>query len=165
MIQLIKVQELVVSEVQESEMLAETYLKKVAEIDYALKVAKERKSQIEDDLYSVHAVRFDKEKVSGGIQTDTAMKIENAQKNLGFIDRHIRELEEAKRTAYDRMKSLPNIEHGAILISYYLNHKSVEEIAADLHVSRSTAYTRFGESKTEFAKYHKTWLRGVVSVP
>ena len=79
MIRWIKIQELVVSEVQESEMLAETYLKKVAEIDYALKVAKERKSQIEDDLYSVHAVRFDKEKVNGGIQTDTAMKIENAQ--------------------------------------------------------------------------------------
>lgn len=145
-------------------MTAVQYLETVKKIEYRLMTLKKEREKVEEDLFSIKAMNYEKDRVTGGEPADTCDKLERAEQILRNIDEKEAVLIEVKEEARARINEIQDVDSVCFLIDYYINNTPLLEIERSMNISISTFYRKRSDAISQFQKVHAKWLESLTEL-
>lgn len=145
-------------------MTAVQYLETVKKIEYRLMTLKKEREKVEEDLFSIKSMNYEKDRVTGGEPADTCDKLERAEQILRNIDEKEAVLIEVKEEARARINEIQDVDSVCFLIDYYINNTPLLEIERSMNISISTFYRKRSDAISQFQKVHAKWLESLTEL-
>lgn len=125
---------------------AKEELIQIRQIDKALRSTELEIARCRADIYSVHAVDYSAERVSGGSHQDIADKIAILSELLDKANREWDQLINLRTEIRQKIANIDSYVLRAVLIEYYVLQKNWEQVADDMGYSIQHVYRIHGKA-------------------
>lgn len=111
--------------------------------------------EVRGELYTVPTVKYDKEKINGGIRTDLGDKVITVQEGGESIEEQIGRYQRRYDKALQALRAVPSFPHVQLLDLRYFKDKSWSEVARFMGLSES--HVRGTMHREAVAMFKKSW--------
>lgn len=133
-------------------MTAKEELIQIRQIDKALRSTELEIARCRADIYSVHAVDYSAERVSGGSHQDIADKIAILTELLDKANREWDQLINLRTEIRQKIANIDSYVFRAVLIEYYVLQKNWEQVAENMGYSRQHIHRIYGKALQAYDK-------------
>ena len=136
-------------------MKAKEYLRQVRQMDAVVKAKMETVRQLREQAAGIRAMRYDGDRVQHSDIVGLDVLVAKICAYEQDVNDDIAELLRLRKEVANRIDQLQDNRYKAVLIQYYINAKTWEQIAATLHYSERQIQRLHGEALIEFKRCHK----------
>ena len=120
-------------------MIAKEYLRKILETNLELRSKEDELATYRQDCYSISAVDYSKDRVTGGVSTDISDKIAKLTELIQDVDKRWEELIQLRVEANRLINNVEQSNLRVLLIQRYVLGKPWQEVADFMFISENHA--------------------------
>lgn len=132
-------------------MTAKEYLNQARGLDMLINAKIKEKSELKKQMACLKSVQFG-EKVKTSCSDNAQKTIDKIIDMRNEIDGEIDKLIDLKREVREKINRLSDIRFKSVLIDYYINGMTFDEIAEDIKYSRMHTFRIYGNALDNFEK-------------